>query len=210
MKYSASRAASRNPEPVESTGTSSKPGGVISTAMSNTGLGNFGEKRILVAMSGTGLRSDDADERDALARRAAEVVGEGQLPAAADAGDLALAGLAAQLQPALEEHAQPGGADRVAERLQPAVGIDRELAVEIVGAGQHVLPRGAATGELEILHQHQLGRREAVVHLGHGQFLARVLDAGLGVGVGGGGHDLGAGRVVVALIDQPRSGPGHE
>src|SRR5438270_7254774 len=195
MKYSASRAASRNPEPVESTGTSSKPGGVISTAMSNTGLGNFGEKRILVAMSGTGLRSDDADERDALARRAAEVVGEGQLPAAADAGDLALAGLAAQLQPALEEHAQPGGADRVAERLQPAVGVHRQLAVEVEDAGQHVLPGGAAAGEAEVLHQHQLGRREAVVHLGHRQLLPGLLDAGLGEGVGGRRADLREGRV---------------
>src|SRR5919109_2136567 len=111
MKYSASLAASRNCGLWESTGTSSNPGGVISTAMSNTGLGNFGENRILVGMSGTGLRADDADERDALARRAAEVMGEGQLAAAAHAGDLALAGLAAQLQPALEQHAQARGAD---------------------------------------------------------------------------------------------------
>src|SRR5262249_12181954 len=106
MKYSASRATSRNFGPVASTGTSSKPGGVISTATSKTGLGNLGENMILVAISGTGLRSDDADERDAFARRTAEVVGEGQLAATADAGDLALAGLAAQLEPALEQHAQ--------------------------------------------------------------------------------------------------------
>src|SRR5712664_334604 len=171
MKYSASRAASRNCGPIESTGTSSKPGGVISSAISNTGFGNFGEKRILVAISGTGLRSDDADERDALARRAAEVVGEGQLAAAADGGDLTLAGLAAKLQPALEQHAEPGGADRVAERLEAAVGIHRQLAVEIERAGQHVLPGRAAGGEAEVFHQHQLGRREAVVHLGHGQLL---------------------------------------
>src|SRR4029453_12180033 len=165
MKYSASLAASRNCGVSESTGTSSKPGGVISTAMSNTGLGNRGENRILVAISGTELRADDADERDALARRAAEVMGESQLAAATHAGDLALARLAAQLQPALEQHAQPRGADRVPERLEAAVGIHRQLAVQIERAGQHVLPRRAATGEPEILHQHELGRREAIVHL---------------------------------------------
>src|SRR5438128_10137304 len=31
------------------------------------------------------------------------------------------------------------------------------------GAGEHLLPRGAARGEAEVLHQAQLGRREAVV-----------------------------------------------
>src|SRR6266850_1023881 len=178
MKYSASRATSRNCGPLASTGTSSKPDGVISIATSNTGFGNLGENMIFVAISGTGLRSDDADERDALARRAAEVMGEGELAAAADAGDLARARLTAQLQPALDQHAQAGGADQMAERLQPAGGIDGQIAFEAVGAGQHVLPRGAAAGEPEILHQHELGRREAVVHLGHGQLLARVLDAG--------------------------------
>src|SRR5262245_16342833 len=103
MKYSASLATSRNCGPIESTGTSSKPGGVISIATSKTGFGNFGENMILIAISGTRLRADDADERDALARGAAEVVGESQLAAAAHAGDLALARLAAQLQPALEQ-----------------------------------------------------------------------------------------------------------
>src|SRR5215813_2368040 len=157
MKYSTSLAASMNCGLDESTVTSSKPGGVISTAMSWIGFGNLDENRILVAISGTGLRADDADERDALARRAAEVMGEGQLPAAAHAGDLALARLAAQLQPALEQHAQPRGADGMAERLEPAVGVHGQLAVEVERPGQHVLPGGAAAGEPEVLHQHQLG-----------------------------------------------------
>src|ERR671923_758308 len=175
MKYSASRATSRNCGPVASTGTSSNPGGVISTATSKTGLGNFGENMILIAMSGTRLRSDDADERDALARRAAEVMGEGQRAAAAHAGDLALAGLPAQLQPALEQHAQAGGADRMAERLEAAVGIHGQLAVAVERPRQHFLPGSAAGGEAKVFHQHQLGRREAVVDLRHGQLLARVL-----------------------------------
>src|SRR4029453_1851665 len=161
MKYSASLSACRNCGVIESTGTSSKPGGVISTAMSNTGLGNRGENRILVAISGTEPRADDADERDAIARResgaertplprrAPEVMGESQLPAATHTGDLALARLAAQLQPALEQHAQPRGADRMAERLEATVGIDRQLTVQVEHAGQYVLPRRAAAGEPE-------------------------------------------------------------
>ena len=99
--------------------------------------------------------------------------------------------LAAQLQPALEHHPQAGRADRVAEALEPAVGVDRQVAVEVVRAGEHLLPRGAALGEAEVLHQHELGRREAVVHLGHRELVARVGDPGLRVGVLGRCADLG-------------------
>ena len=49
--------------------------------------------------------------------------------------------------------------------------------------GHHVLPTQPALGEPEVLHQHQLGGREAVVHLGHRQLRTRVGDAGLAVGV---------------------------
>src|SRR5207244_9095198 len=93
------------------------------------------------------LRADHAHERDALARRAAEVVGERELAPARDAGDLPLAGLAAQLQPALEQHPKTGGADGVAEGLEPTVGIDGQLALEVEGAGQDFLPSRAARRE---------------------------------------------------------------
>src|SRR3954447_23099952 len=92
------------------------------------------------AASGVGLVADDADEADAGARAAAEVVRQRLALAAGDRGDLALAGLAAQLRPRFEEHPQPGGADRVAERLQPAVGVHRQLTVEVERAGEHLLP----------------------------------------------------------------------
>src|SRR4030088_1336901 len=65
-----------------------------------------------------GLGADDADEADALAGRAAQVVGEPQL---LPVGNLAPARLASQLQPAFEEHAQPTGADGMAEALQATV-----------------------------------------------------------------------------------------
>src|SRR3989454_2659487 len=86
---------------------------------------------------------------------------------------------------ALEEHPEPGGADRMAEGLEPAVGVHGQLAVKVEGAGEHLLPRGAARGEAEILHQDQLGPREAVVDLGHRERLPRIFDARLGIGVDG-------------------------
>src|SRR5262245_51636929 len=73
----------------------------------------------------------DADEAHALARSAAQVVGEGELPAGRDRGDLALAGFAATLETALEEHAQAGGADGMSDGLEAAVGIDGQLAGEV-------------------------------------------------------------------------------
>ena len=85
-------------------------------------------------------------------------------------GDLALGGrLAAQLEPGLEHHPQPRRADRVAEGLEAAVGVHRQVAGEVEGARLDLLPRRAPLAEPEVLHEHQLGGREAVVHLGHGQ-----------------------------------------
>jgi hypothetical protein len=45
------------------------------------------------------------------------------------------------------------------------------------------------------------------VHLGHGQLLPWVLDAGLGEGIGRRGDHLGERRVVVVGIDRPAAGP---
>jgi hypothetical protein len=116
-------------------------------------------------------------------------------------GQLPLSRLAAQLEPGLVEHPQPAGADRVAERLQTAVDVDRESPLGVEVAGQHVLPRMAALGEAEVLHEHDLGRREAVVDLGERQSGEWVVDPRLGVGVPGGVHHLGERGEVVAGID---------
>src|SRR5262245_57000652 len=156
------------------------------------------------------LRAHHADERHALAGRTAQVVREGQAATPGDARDLPRAGLTAKLQPALEQHAEAGRSDRMPEGLEAAVRVDRQLTIQVEGAGQHLLPRGAPRGEAEILHEDQLGRREAVVHLGHGQLLARILHAGLGVGVSRRGHDLGEGGVVVVGIHRPGGRAGDE
>src|SRR5262249_4392140 len=140
MKYSASLAAARNSGPVASTTAMSKPAGFMDSSTSSSGLGNLGEKTIRGMLAP--LRADDAHERDALPGRAAEIVREREVAPARDAGDLPLARLAAQLQPALEQHAQARGADRVTERFQSAVGIHGEPPFQIEGAGEHFLPAG--------------------------------------------------------------------
>ena len=139
--------------------------------------------RLFSALLGT----DDGHERDASARRATEVVGEAQGPVGLD---LTLGGsLATQLEPALEHHAQPGGTDGVAEALQATVGVDGQLTVEIEGSGEDFFPRHATVGEAQVLHEDELGRGEAVVHLRHRDLCTRVGDASLLVGVLGGTHD---------------------
>src|SRR5687767_2597454 len=163
MKYSASLQAALNSGPVGSVTTRSKPVGFISSMISTSAFGSLGAKTIRGILAP--LRADHADERHALARRAAQIVSERELPPARDAGNLPLAGLAAQLQPALEQHPQPRRADRMAERLQPAVRVDGQLALEVEGPRQHFLPAGAARREPEVFHQDQLGGREAIVHL---------------------------------------------
>ena len=102
---------------------------------------------------------------------------------------LALLGLALQLLVVLVDHAHAGGAGRMAEGLQPAVGVHRQLAVERERAARDVLLRRALLAEAEVLVGEQLGEREAVVHLGDVDLLPRVRDAGLRVDLLG--RDLG-------------------
>ena len=86
-------------------------------------------------------------------------------PCPARPRSLALAGAPEQLQIDLVGHAQAGGADRMAEALQAAVDLAGNGAVAVVSAVEHVVRRPADVGEAQILHQHQLGDREAIVHL---------------------------------------------
>src|SRR3984885_14156721 len=170
----------------------------------------------VVVPSGVGpslpeLGADHAHEAHALSRGPAQVGGQSHGPARTDGGDLPVGrSLAAQLQPALEEHAQSRGADRVTETLEATIGVDGELAVAIEGPRQDFLPGCPPFGEPQVLHQHQLGGREAVMDLGHGQLPARIGDPGLGVGVGGRTDHLGERGVVVSWIDRTGGRAGHE
>jgi hypothetical protein len=82
--------------------------------------------------------------------------------------------------------------------------------VQVEGAGQHLLPGHAPLGEAQVLHEDQLGRREAVVDLGHGQLRAGIGDPRLRVGVGRRPSHLGEVGVVVGGIEVARLRPGHE
>ncbi len=130
------------------------------------------------------------------------------LPVGRDAA--LLGGLAPQLQPGLEHHAEAGRADGVPEALEAPVGVHRELAVELERAGELLLPGATPLAEAEILHQHELGRRETVVHLRHRQLGARVGDAGLAVGLLRGEHHLGERRVVVVGVAHTAAVPDDE
>src|SRR5215210_2259633 len=67
------------------------------------------------------LGTHDRHEGDARSGLPPEVVGEPKTGIV----DLTLTGLVAELLPALEEHAQAAGADRVPETLEAAVRVDR-------------------------------------------------------------------------------------
>src|SRR6266853_774350 len=96
------------------------------------------------------VAADDGHAGHVLARRAAQIVGH------ADARILQLAGAGAalELQVHLVEHAQAGGADRMAEAFQPAVDLAGDLAVGVVEAVEHVLPALAGFGDVEVFHGH--------------------------------------------------------
>src|SRR5437773_3741933 len=147
------------------------------------------------ACSRSSLHPDRRHEAHAPPGRATQVVGESELRL----GDLPRPGLATELEPHLVHHAEPARPDRVAEALEPAVGVHRLRALAVEAAVQHVLPRLAARREAHVLHEDELRRREAVVHLGHADLGARVLHARLLVGVPRAGDHLGEGREVVVL-----------
>ena len=98
----------------------------------------------------------------------------------------------------------------MSEAFEPAVGVNRKFAVEVVGAGQDFFPAHATLGETKIFHEDKFGWGEAVVYFGHGDFGARVGDASLGIGIGSAGRHFVEGGVVVVGIDRPSSGSSGE
>ena len=91
----------------------------------------------------------------------------------------------------------------MAEALEAAVDLAGDLAVGVVEAVEHVLPALAGLGDVQVLHGHQLGDREAVVHLEHRDLVARVLDAGLFIGLlrgDAGGVEVAAVPRIVARL----------
>src|SRR5262245_21609192 len=96
------------------------------------------------------LAPDDADEADHLTGVAAEVVHDAE-PAVGRLDAALRRRLSGELQPVLEEHPHAARSDGVPERLEPAIRVHREVAVEVEGAVEHLLPALAALGEAEVL-----------------------------------------------------------
>ena len=97
-----------------------------------------------------------------LVEPAAAVLGERD----AGAGDLAVAGLAAQLPRGLAHLRDAGGADRVALAQQAAARVDGQVAVQAGAARVEQLRAAAGRREAELLVDDQLGGRAGVVDLG--------------------------------------------
>src|SRR5437879_12192956 len=95
---------------------------------------------------------DDAGHR----ARAAHVVREAELRVL----HLAAAGLAAELRHALVDHAHAARPDRVAERLEPAARVHREVPLERRAALLDQLPALALLAEAQVLDVGDLGPRE--------------------------------------------------
>src|SRR5262245_29381923 len=125
-----------------------------------TSFSRYRRSRTELAVDGRGARAawlrhrDDADP--AGLRRTADVVAQphGRIL------HLAFLGLPLQLLVVLVDHADAGRAGGVAEGLEPAVGVHRQLAVECERAAGDVLLGGALLAEAELLVGQQLGQRE--------------------------------------------------
>ena len=157
------------------------------------------------------LGADDADEADALARGAAQVVGQPERPSGPTVAIWRSGGASprscSQHSKSMRSPEAPIGCPK---DFSPPSGLTGSSPSRSKVPAEHLLPRRAPLGEAEVLHEDELGRREAVVHLGHGQLRPGVGDPGLRVGVGGRAHDLLEGRVVVGGVDRAGGRAGHE
>src|SRR5262249_6339223 len=110
--------------------------------------------------------ADDGDGGDIALGKTTEIVGQTKHRLL---GPLALAGAALHLKVHLVDHAQPRGADRVAEALEPAVDLTGNPAIGIIKAVEHVLDGAAFGRDVQVLHGDELGYRKAIVHLDQAQ-----------------------------------------
>ena len=98
------------------------------------------------------------------------------------------------------------------EALEPAVDLARHVPVRVERPVEDLAPRLPFLGEPEVLHRHQLGDGEAVVHLGHVELGPRVADPRLLVGLprrDPGRLDVGAVPARVARFLAVRHGELH-
>src|SRR5262249_14305498 len=120
---------------------------------------------------------EDGDAGDIAVRYATEIVRQPESRGL----QLTLARASEQLLVDLVRHPQSARADRVPEALESPVRLARNLPFPIVAAAENVIGRAAHLGKTEILHHHELGDGEAVVHLHQIDRLARTRNPGFRV-----------------------------
>ena len=85
--------------------------------------------------------------------------------------DLAWARAALKLKHVLVDHADARGAGRVAERLEPSVGVDGQFASKFEAPRSNVFGRRTLVAETQVLVGQEFCQCEAVVHLGDADLL---------------------------------------
>src|SRR5437660_10321119 len=87
----------------------------------------------------------------------------------------------------------------MSERIQTAIGIDRQFAFEVEETLEHIVPRSAPRAEPQVFVQDEFGRGEAIMHLGKTYLFARIGNTCLRVRVARGGNNFGEGGEVILL-----------
>jgi len=102
--------------------------------------------------------------------KASQVMGQAKMRAL---GSLAIAGAAEHLQIQFIDHAEPGGADRMTEALEPAIDLTRHRAVSIVKSIEYIPDGAALRRDVQVFHGDELGHRKAVVDLEQADLVPR-------------------------------------
>ena len=103
----------------------------------------------------------------------------------------------------LVDHSQPAGANGVAEALETAVGIHRQLPLQAECASSDVLGGFPSGAELKVLHYNELGDGETIVNDSEVDLLTRVLDSRIVIGHLGRSYILLEVDEVIPVLELP-------
>jgi len=123
--------------------------------------------------------------------------------------DLPLPRFSLELFIDLVDHPQAAGPNRMAKGFQPAVGIYRQLSVQLEDPIVDKLLGLSSRAEAQVFIDDQFRNREAVVDFGEVQFFQRVFDSGLLIGTLGGRDICGETQVIkTRTVLGPHGGDG--
>src|ERR1700678_200207 len=141
------------------------------------------EKRVRAIMIAVAsMQAQYGDGRHAQVRNTPQVVRQSET----DICQLTLPCPPEQLVIDFIHHAQARRGDRMTEAFEAAIDLAREPAIAIVESIQNVAHGPPLVRQEQILHGHELGNRQAVIHLDEAELGARLGDARLLVSLRGG------------------------